>query len=328
MDNIDSKDYIRLLEDTLDAEQYNMVAESLETEAGRQALSSQMDVVLNRIESEEVDVLAGNACDDVLAHLQRTIRKKRWKKHLFHAASLLGIFSLGAACAYGFMRHSDEWPVAMQEISVPAGEPPMHLAFQDGTRVVVNCGSSLKFPTKFAGDTRDVYLSGEAYFKVAPDKKHTFRVNMDNTVVNVLGTTFNVRCYEGDSLLSVSLEEGSVRFDSDGVQQMLSPEQILYFNKKSHDIKVVDASGTIRRSTMWKDNIVAFNKANLKDVLETLSRAYGVSYKIEEPDLCNNTFTYTSVRHPDIDSLIADLETISFVQFKRVGNEIEVSAKQ
>ncbi|MGK4568546.1 FecR family protein [Flavobacterium sp. 3HN19-14] len=81
----------------------------------------------------------------------------------------------------------------------------------DGTVIHLNSGTTLRYPVKFiAGENRQVFLDGEAYFDVAKDKAHPFIVNADKLNVRVLGTHFNVTNYPEDDQTDVVLVEGSV----------------------------------------------------------------------------------------------------------------------
>src|SRR5690606_36367432 len=100
--------------------------------------------------------------------------------------------------------------LAYNTLKIPFGKK-FRLQLSDGTMVHINSGSTLKYPIKFiAGENRQVYLDGEAFFDVAKDKKHPFIVNADNLNVRVLGTHFNVSNYPEDAVTDVVLVEGSV----------------------------------------------------------------------------------------------------------------------
>lgn len=99
---------------------------------------------------------------------------------------------------------------AYNTLSVPRGGE-FFLTLPDSTRVWLNAESELRFPDRFVGDKRVVFLSGEAYFDVERDEEHPFRVELDGGSVNVLGTEFNVSAYAGEDV-AATLVEGSVSF--------------------------------------------------------------------------------------------------------------------
>ncbi len=87
--------------------------------------------------------------------------------------------------------------MSINSISVPRGSKPVSLSLADGTRVWVDAGSSLKFPTAFPEKERIVTVTGQAYFEVAQDSRKPFYVlnTSDASKVEVLGTAFNVNAY-------------------------------------------------------------------------------------------------------------------------------------
>ena len=86
----------------------------------------------------------------------------------------------------------------------------------DGTTVTLDAGSKFKYPEKFDGTKREVYLSGEGYFEVSKNKNKPFVVHAENAVVTVLGTKFNVSAWEINKRVDVALVEGKVSLHSEG----------------------------------------------------------------------------------------------------------------
>ncbi|MBP8067796.1 MAG: FecR domain-containing protein, partial [Pedobacter sp.] len=97
-----------------------------------------------------------------------------------------------------------------------------NLTLSDGTLVILNAESSLKFPQVFNGTNRVVELTGEAYFEVAKNKKMPFIVKSTDQSVEVLGTRFNVNAYPGKTPLT-TLQEGSVKINAAGKEKLLTP---------------------------------------------------------------------------------------------------------
>ena len=87
------------------------------------------------------------------------------------------------------------------------------VVLSDGTRVTLNASSRLRYPTSFDGSAREVWLDGEAYFDVSRDPRKPFVVHTERQSVRVLGTSFNVMAYDGDTFNTVTLLSGAVRLD-------------------------------------------------------------------------------------------------------------------
>jgi ferric-dicitrate binding protein FerR (iron transport regulator) len=90
-------------------------------------------------------------------------------------------------------------------LSNPRGSKVISLTLSDGTRVWLNSESSLKYPTQFVKNTREVEITGEAYFEVAHDKTKPFIVSKGETSITVLGTHFNVNAYDDEDEIKVTL---------------------------------------------------------------------------------------------------------------------------
>src|SRR5690606_4403888 len=122
----------------------------------------------------------------------------------------------------------------------------------DGSKVYLNAGSTLQFPSAFAGNERRVKLNGEGYFEVAPNKDKKFIVETESLQVEVLGTVFNLKSYADDSKIYTTLLEGKVAITGvDNRVQILSPNEHAIYNKstKKLSIESIDTSPNVA----WKD---------------------------------------------------------------------------
>lgn len=84
------------------------------------------------------------------------------------------------------------------------------LTLADGTHITLNSQSTIRYPASFEGDTREIMLSGEAYFDVFKDHQHPFIIHTNKMNVKVLGTTFNVRSYPQDTVIETTLLTGTI----------------------------------------------------------------------------------------------------------------------
>lgn len=162
---------------------------------------------------------------------------------------------------------------AYNTLSVPKGGE-FKLVLPDGTKVWMNSASVLKYPVSFAGQkTREIYLSGEAYFEVAHDKQHPFLVKSDKQVAKVLGTHFDINAYPDNASVSTTLLEGSLEVNSllskDSCRLVPGKQAVL--DKK---IKVQDAD--VENVMDWKDGYFIFHREPLNDILMRLARWYNI----------------------------------------------------
>src|SRR5690606_30497371 len=136
------------------------------------------------------------------------------------------------------------------------------LALPDGSTVLLNSSSSLKFPESFSDDKRVVELEGEGYFNVVKDTSRPFIVKTAVRDITVLGTQFDVSTYIEDSFFTTTLVEGSVKLDDpkDEVDSgtYLSPgeQMVLDIDNGTTSVKKVDA----QLYTAWKDGKFYFEK--------------------------------------------------------------------
>lgn len=194
---------------------------------------------------------------------------------------------------------------------VPFGKRS-RLTLPDNTVVWLNSGSKLIYPVKFSSKKREVFLEGEAMFKVSHDENLPFFVLTSNLDIKVLGTIFNVCAYSDDTTVNTVLESGSVEiryksalFALQNKEQMVPGMMAVYnTNEKS----IVQTMVNTKNFTSWKDGYVILEKSTLGSIIKKLSRYYNVKIEFENPELEAETFSgYLDLR----DSAIKVLELIS-----------------
>ena len=162
--------------------------------------------------------------------------------------------------------------VHTSELVVPKGKRA-HLQLSDGTRVWINSASVLRFPSAF-GDTRDVFVEGEAYFEVAKDANRPFIVHTDHFATRVLGTSFDVTTApRADGSSAVVLVEGSVAIDvANGESVTLNPSERFSMKDGSYSVYEVDPYKYIS----WKDGLLFFTSNTLFEVLQKVAAFYKI----------------------------------------------------
>lgn len=158
------------------------------------------------------------------------------------------------------------------------------LILADGTKVWMNAGSSLHFPTTFPGKERVVMLTGEAYFEVAKDAHRKFSVQVNGTTVNVLGTHFNVMAYENEASMAITLLEGSINVAGNKSNVTLRPGQQAQL-KLGEDFMVLN-NVNLEETLSWKNGYFQFNHTKLDVLMRQIERWYKVDavYKGKIPD--------------------------------------------
>lgn len=190
----------------------------------------------------------------------------------------------------------------------------------DGSKVWLNAASSLRFPTAFIGNKREVELKGEAYFEVSHDSSKVFQVNARNQVVQVLGTHFNINAYKDEPTVNTTLLEGSVRVSDlrTHISQLLKPGEQ---SKLSEQIEVINMKNT-NEAVAWKDGYFQFDEADIKAVMRQIERWYDVSI-VYEGNLPDYRFGGEIERSLSLLQVLKILEKTK-VHFRLEGREVTV----
>lgn len=153
----------------------------------------------------------------------------------------------------------------------------------DGTKVTLNAKSKIRFPRTLAGDVRNLWLEGEAFFEVAPDANRPFVVHADELQTTVLGTSFNISNYPEDRLVKVSLASGKIKINNmttqtPGFEYLLNPGEGIVFNRENRAVKEVRFDSVEELS--WKDGLLYFKDADFYEIVEELETWYGVTIQV------------------------------------------------
>lgn len=203
-----------------------------------------------------------------------------------------------------------------------------HIVLNDGSEVWLNAESSLKFPTHFKGEERHVILSGEAYFKVSHDSRHSFIVETDLGHVKVYGTEFNVRRYTDEQTIRTTLVNGSVGFCSNentskDYVKIEPGYQISYERGEKIMVKKVNVSNEIA----WHKQLFSFEHCSLDEIMRDVARWYDVDISFNNEDLKKLYFTCTLDRYDKIEKLLRFFEEVYDIKFNIEGKHITVMEK-
>lgn len=199
------------------------------------------------------------------------------------------------------------------ELSIPRGGE-FKIVLSDGTLVYLNSATSLKYPVAFSSKERRVFLSGEAYFKVAKDSVRPFYVVTDGLQMRVYGTEFNVNTRGGNCIRTVLVEgHVGVRMKSAEKEVMMNPGEIADYNRelKSLIVKPVD----VRPYVAWKNGYFAFENETLEQIMETLSLWYNVDVFFQSESLKDFVFTGFVRKYEQIDSILVAIRDVTGVSY-------------
>jgi len=211
---------------------------------------------------------------------------------------------------------TDEWATLM----VP-GKLDYKIVLKDGTEVWLNSLSSLRFPYAFRGGNREVYLSGEAYFKVAKNEQQPFIVHTNRADVHVLGTHFNINAYNDEGVLKTTLLEGAVRLSAATASVLLAPGEqgLITGSRPGIEKKRVN----VNQEIAWKAGYFVFRNNTIGDIMRQISRWYDVEITYRG-GLPTGTFGGTYSKGKDLPELLNGLELTGLVHFKIEGRNVIV----
>lgn len=166
------------------------------------------------------------------------------------------------------------------------------LILPDGTQVQMNSTSTLLYPTHFTGESRSVYLIGEANFKVAKNENQPFVVKSDNFQVTALGTEFNMKVYPDDPILSTTLLSGSVevRYNDLASSRILNPNEQFTYHRKTKEETI--SHPDINDVTAWQRGDLVFKSATLEEIIAVLERKYPYSFVYTTNTLRADRYTF------------------------------------
>ncbi len=166
------------------------------------------------------------------------------------------------------------------------------LTLPDGTEVQMNATTTLLYPQQFTGETRSVYLIGEASFRVAHNEAMPFIVKSNDYQVTALGTAFNMRVYPGDPLLTTTLLSGSVevRYNNLESARILLPSEQFTYNKNTGEESITHPD--LFDVTAWQRGELIFKSATLEEIIAELERKYPVTFVYTANTLKADRYTF------------------------------------
>ena len=204
-------------------------------------------------------------------------------------------------------------------IEVPRGSE-YWIVLPDGTRVWLNAATELKYPVAFHAKERRVYLKGEAYFEVAPDKNRPFYVETEEVKIRVLGTVFDVNTHYTRGVRTV-LVEGAVALEwGDQKEIRMKPGELADFDRTTTEVtlKEVDVTSYIS----WKEGYFVFEDEPLEEIMHTLSLWYDKEFLFVGKRSRTLHFSGHIKRYERIETILSAITDVTGVEFRMNGQII------
>jgi ferric-dicitrate binding protein FerR (iron transport regulator) len=194
-------------------------------------------------------------------------------------------------------------------LTVPPGKDyTIHLS--DGSEVQLNAATSIRFPLSFTGNTREVFINGEAYLKIAKDADKPFIVNLPNSSVRVLGTEFNVNTYDS-GIVKVALVAGAVKFVNKENSLQLLPGQEGVSSVNNISTHPFDETDVLS----WRSGRFLFSNASLEDVCRVIPRLYGLSLELDNKQVASRRFSGVIDRNQPLENVLKALKATNAIDY-------------
>ncbi|WP_316845948.1 FecR domain-containing protein [Pedobacter psychrodurus] len=224
-----------------------------------------------------------------------TVRKNKSYGFWLKIAAVVAI-ALAVVLMYN-RGHIFSTPSALLNAQTRASEIKT-IVLADGSTVKMNSESSLKYPAHFDGETRNVYLSGEAFFDVKKDPEHPFIVHTSQVAVKVLGTEFDVKAYTNDAFTEATLIRGkvsvSIKNNNNQTFTLKPSDKFTLSNGKGSisQLTIYNGIGTDKViETAWLKHELTFKNQRFGEVAKLFERWYGVKVNFKESELKEMRFT-------------------------------------
>lgn len=266
---------------------------------------------------------------------QQTSRVRTLIHYSLRISAILFLLVSMAVLFQKYILPGNESPIAYNEVFVPRGNRTL-VVLPDSSKVWIANSSTLKYPREFSGKTRELFLSGEAYFEVAHNERQPFIVNIGENRIKVLGTRFSVSAYPEDKMVRADLISGKIQFDicsgsTPGRKYksfLLNPGYSLELNKENNT--VTDSKIPEGFYDYWEHGMYAFKNESFESLAGRIERIYNVEIVFEDNYLKNKRYSGSFSVNDNIYNFIEAIRQTSVepVVYRMEGNKLFINLKK
>lgn len=240
---------------------------------------------------------------DSLDSLRRKIRRRRPLRRLWlRISAAAAVLALVSTLVLHLL--PAERPEQLFTVEAPQGTHS-RISLPDGTQVWLNAGSALSYGSSFNETSREVSLSGEAYFEVARHAALPFRVEARGCTFTVLGTKFDISAYAEDPAVTAALLEGALRFESEDKQEAMTPGDLVTYDCATATVRREQVD--VRQYRAWIDGVIRYDAITLPSLLRRLAREYDVEIDLRTRRFDDTTFRISLSSAQNIKSVMRAL---------------------
>ena len=284
-------------------------------------ISEAMDNVWEEMEEDEVSSLQHQQYREEARLLLSRIRKpeKRFSfiPYLRYVAIVAVILSIGWG-GFRLIRSNQEKVLTYTEVHVKNGEHK-RIILPDGTSVTLNAGSYLRYPREFITDVRRIEMNGEAFFEVTRDEEKPFLIHTKDADVKVLGTPFNVKAFDMDEQLTVSVQTGKVQVDLPEAMMRLLPDEQFVMDKTKGEFQKRNEDA--RLSTVWIKGGLYFNRTPIRTVVNELVRMYNRTIEFA-PGAEYDDYIYGEHDNKSLEAVLKSIQYSTDIKYRIENDKI------
>ena len=284
-------------------------------------ISEAMDTVWEEMEEDEVSSLQHQQYREEARLLLSRIRKpeKRFSfiPYLRYVAIVAVILSIGWG-GFRLIRSNQEKVLTYTEVHVKNGEHK-RVILPDGTSVTLNAGSYLRYPREFITDVRRIEMNGEPFFEVTRDEEKPFLIHTKDADVKVLGTSFNVKAFDMDEQLTVSVQTGKVQVDLPEAMMRLLPDEQFVMDKTKGEFQKRNEDA--RLSTVWIKGGLYFNRTPIRTVVNELVRMYNRTIEFA-PGAEYDDYIYGEHDNKSLEAVLKSIQYSTDIKYRIENDKI------
>ena len=244
----------------------------------------------------------------------------RRRKYIMYSSAAAAVLIVAGATLHSYVGETE---VPENHVVETGFNEKTKIVLPDNSTVWLNAGSSLTYSEDFIAQTREVSLTGEAYFDVTKMPDAPFIVHVSGSDITVKGTRFNVTAYSNEAEIATSLIEGSIIFASEKVSVEMIPGEQLVYNVYTEDITKTKTD--TRPSISWINGKLDYASISLQKLLERLSSLYGVEFHYTPMKYKNRQFRIKLNDSEPIEDILNAISVILPIEYSIDGNSITVT---
>ncbi len=280
------------------------------------------DVMLARASFSKVASTLG------LKNIYRAEQKRHYRKYrLLKWTSGVAVCMVAAfLCFLSWTLLNPEPEPEWVEVSVPYGQTS-EILLSDGTRLFLNSGSRVTYPTVFNGPERKIFVEGEILADVAGNPEQPFVAHTENMNIRVLGTTFNLKAYRNSDCVEVFLLEGKIQCDINAENCRnsitMNPGNVVQYDRLTGEMNITNASTNSFKSSKESGAMHFFN-LTLNDIAKDLELHFNTEIIIVNEKLSQTQYFALFTNGETLDEILNILNSDKTMKIKKISDKIYI----